>query len=312
MLDARFTSGEYHGSKRHDPDFDLIIERSVKQGVCKLVVTAGTVDESRNAVQACRQWRQEFPGMDFYCTVGVHPTRCQQVFEQSEKDSDVILQELLEIAKDGMKDNTVVAIGELGLDYDRLQFTPMECQRKFFIAQLEKLAKPTGLPLFLHNRNTGTDTLDILREHSDCWSVGVVHSYTDGLELANRFINELNLYIGLNGCSLRTDDCLRCVKELGLDRILLETDCPYCDIRKSHPSYKYVQTEFPSKIEKKFERGILVKGRQEPCHMQQVAEVVAGVKGLPLVDVARQCYENTLACFSIGVTAASNTAKQPR
>ena len=298
LLDDRFTQGVYRGTPRHESDLDLVLERAQQNGVTRIILTAGTVRESRRAVQAAREWNETYPGIHFSCTIGVHPTRCQQVFDESPKSADELLAELLEIAQEGMKDRTVAAIGEVGLDYDRLEFCPKDVQKKYLVKQLERLAKPTGLPLFLHNRSVGADLYEILKEHRGCWQAGgVVHSFDDSLSLAMQFINDLGLYIGLNGCSLRTDESLAVVKELPLNKILLETDCPYCEVRRTHPGYQHIQTQFEAKAEKKFERGKLVKSRQEPCHLVQVAEVIAGVKGLPLAEVANQCYENTLALF---------------
>ena len=298
LLDDRYQNGVYRGTFRHEPDLDLVLERAQASGVRRIVLTAGTVTESRQAVEAARQWNATYPDIHFSCTVGVHPTRCQQVFLDGEKPADELLDELLEIAQDGMKDNIVSAVGEIGLDYDRLEFCAKDIQHEFLVKQLERLAKPTGLPLFLHNRSVGADLYDILKKHKDCWSAGgVVHSFDDTLSLAMQFIDDLELYIGLNGCSLRTDQSLAVVKDLPLNRILLETDCPYCEVRKAHPGHKYIRTEFEAKAEKKFERGKLVKSRQEPCHIVQIAEVIAGVKEIPLEEVAAQCYQNSMDCF---------------
>jgi TatD DNase family protein len=206
----------------------------------------------------------------------------------------------LQIAQDGMTDGTVVALGELGLDYERIEFCPKSIQHRFCHAQLQHVALPTGLPLFLHNRACHADLLEVLQKERDDSGLtvrGVVHSFDDSLELAMRFIEELDLTIGINGCSLRTDDSLQVVRDLPLDRILLETDCPYCEIRNTHPSAAHVRTTFPAKAEKKFEAGLCVKNRQEPCHIIQVAEVIAGVKQMPLSEVAQACYANTLKLY---------------
>jgi TatD DNase family protein len=233
----------------------------------------------------------------------VHPTRCQQEFVDSQQqDSTTIMQQLLEIAKDGMSDGTVCAIGELGLDYDRLEFCSKDVQLTWFAKQLEELARPTQLPLFLHHRNvTNNDFTRILSDHQDCWkhAGGVVHSFDDSIDLAKTLIDEYNLYIGLNGCSLRTLDNLQTVQQLPLDRILLETDCPYCDIRPTHAGYQHVQTHFhdTTKPEKKFQAGYLVKNRQEPCQIVQVAEIVAGVKQVTVETVAQACWENANKLF---------------
>jgi len=317
LLEDRFTKGVYRGTFRHEPDLDLIMRRAMDIGVKRIILTAGTVEESRAAVVRAREWNRQYDGLQFHSTVGVHPTRCKQVFENIATDdgggasnpeqnqhveretADDLLQQLLDIAKDGMADGTVAAIGEIGLDYDRLQFCPKDIQRKYLIRQLQELAKTTGLPLFLHNRSVGTDLLDILTEHSDCWkNGGVVHSFDDELKLATQFM-ELGLYIGLNGCSLRTPSNLQVARDIPLGRILLETDCPYCEVRSTHAGFSHIVTKFEAKAEKKFERGKLVKSRQEPCHIIQVAEVLAGCKELPVKQVADTCYENTLQLFQM-------------
>ncbi|KAL7543426.1 hypothetical protein ACHAWF_007391 [Thalassiosira exigua] len=103
----------------------------------------------------------------------------------------------------------------------------------------------------------------------------------------------LGLYIGINGCSLKTDDNLSVVEQLPLDRIILETDCPWCDIRPSHAGSKYVKTTFPTKKDKQYNRDLgkehCVKNRTEPCHVAQVAEVIAGIKGAEVEEVAETC-----------------------
>jgi TatD DNase family protein len=335
LLDDRFINGIYHGSKRHEGDILAVLTRAADAGVSHIVLTAGTIKESKEAVEYVRQWRRgcfqyradqgsdiaaagrtecAFALQDrihFACTVGVHPTRTKQVFVDSRtSDSDEehdkkLLQELLDIALDGMKDGAVVAIGEIGLDYDRLSFSPADIQQEYLVKQLQTLAPATQLPLFLHNRNAQQDLYDILKRHQSLWDHdssrpgGVVHSFDDTLELAKLFIDGLGLCIGLNGCSLRTEESLNVVNQLPLSSILLETDCPYCDIRSTHASFPHIQTSYAnqSKPEKKFQEGFLVKSRTEPCHIRQIAEVVAGVKQVPLVEVARACYDSTLRLY---------------
>ena len=76
LLDDRYQNGVYRGTFRHDPDLDLVLERAQASGVRRIVLTAGTVTESRQAVEAARQWNATYPDIHFSCTVGVHPTRC--------------------------------------------------------------------------------------------------------------------------------------------------------------------------------------------------------------------------------------------
>jgi TatD DNase family protein len=317
LLDERFVRGVYRGTFRHEPDLDRVVDRAVQAGVKRVVLTAGTPEESRHAVAAVREWRVRFPQIHWSCTVGVHPTRTQQVFVdrrdgddesgQGQMTDDEILDELLEVALDGMSDRSVVAIGEIGLDYDRLEFSAKAVQHKYLERQLQVLAKGTGLPLFLHNRNAQDNLRDLLERHADCWRSqqdrddrvgGVVHSFDDSVELAGKFI-DMGLFIGINGCSLKTQENLETVRQLPLDRLVLETDCPYCEIRSTHAGYRHLDpsTVPPARPEKKFQPGLTVKSRQEPCHIVQVAQVVASVKGVDASEVASACYDNAMQLF---------------
>lgn len=185
------------------------------------------------------------------------------------------------------------------LDYDRLEFCAKDVQHEYFIKQLQSLAACTGLPLFLHNRSVGSDLYDFLTEYRSCWKAGgVVHSFDDSTALATKLIQDLDLYIGLNGCSLRTDESLAVVRDaLPLESILLETDCPYCEVRATHPGHKHIQTTFDTRAEKKFQRGLTVKSRQEPCHIIQIAEVVAAVKNVPVAELAQTVYQNSIKLY---------------
>lgn len=240
LLDERFLQGVYRGTPRHAPDIAAVLERAQQQGVAHIIITAGTLEESRRALQYAREWnRQYHGGIRFGSTVGVHPTRCAQVFEESAETADEILPALYDVCVDGLSDGTVVAYGELGLDYDREEFCARSVQHHYLQRQLQEIALPLNLPLFLHNRSAQSDLLDLLlflqREYLGASSSsaprkwngtfrGVVHSFDDTIELAQAFIEQLGLYIGINGCSLRTAENLATVRQLPLERILLETE----------------------------------------------------------------------------------------
>ena len=77
--------------------------------------------------------------------------------------------------------------------------------------------------------------------------------------------------------------------------------CPYCDVRSTHEGYSYIQTHMNqnSQSEKKFILGQMVKSRQEPCHIVQIAEIVAGIQQLPIDVVANNCYDNSVRLFGL-------------
>lgn len=91
----------------------------------------------------------------------------------------------------------IVAIGEMGLDYDRLQFCPKDTQKKYFEMQLS-MCSTLKLPMFLHCRNASEDFVQILRKHKDKLTSGVVHSFDGNPEDANSIL-QMGLYIGING-----------------------------------------------------------------------------------------------------------------
>ncbi|XP_047260110.1 deoxyribonuclease TATDN1 [Capsicum annuum] len=121
-------------------------------------VTGGSLEESKEALAIAET------GATLFCTVGVHPTRCKE-FEGS-GDPEKHLQDLLTLTKEGKEKGKVVAIGECGLDYDRLHFYPSDIQKKYFEKQFE-LAYTTKLPMFLHMRAAAQDFCDILQRIED-------------------------------------------------------------------------------------------------------------------------------------------------
>lgn len=127
-----------------------------------------------------------------------------------------------------------------------------------------ELAEKHNLPMYLHNRNTGKDFYDIVRANRSRFPGGVVHSFTGTAEELAEIL-ALDLYVGINGCSLRDAASLEIVKAIPLDRLMIETDAPYCEIRNTHPSRKFVKTVFEQKKKEKFDKNFMVKGRNEPC-----------------------------------------------
>ncbi|KAL7676575.1 hypothetical protein ACOME3_002825 [Neoechinorhynchus agilis] len=104
--------------------------------------------------------------------------------------------------------------------------------------------------------------------------------------------------IGLNGCSLKTKENLSVIENcIPVDRILLETDCPWCEIRPTHASYEFVKTKFESVKKGKWCSEKLVQGRNEPCQLIQVAEVISHIKQMDIEDFIETVHANTCRVF---------------
>ncbi|KAL8425463.1 hypothetical protein Efla_002584 [Eimeria flavescens] len=137
----------------------------------------------------------------------------------------------------------IVAVGEIGLDYDRLRFCDAATQKQCFELQLG-LSYTSGLPLFLHMRNAADDFLAILKKNEKLWRAagGVAHSFTGTAEEA-RLLLDAGLYIGINGCSLKTEENLE------------------------------VKAQIDGVKPEKWKADSQVKGRNEPCNIWAVGEV---------------------------------------
>ncbi|XP_030386518.1 putative deoxyribonuclease TATDN1 [Scaptodrosophila lebanonensis] len=280
--------GQYGGSKKHQPDLEIVLQRAWQQGMQKIIVTSGSLSDVDEALDLVAHDER------LYTTVGCHPTRCDEFVA----DPELYYNELR--ARIAGNTEKVVAVGECGLDFDRLNFCGKETQMFYFEKQI-KFAADFGLPLFLHMRNAYTEFMEILernRQKLQACGGGVVHSFTGTSSEAKGILEFGGLYIGVNGCSLKTEENVKVVRELPNERILLETDCPWCGIRPSHASHKYVATMFPTvKKKEKWTADTLIDGRCEPCQISQVLEAVAGIKREPIDKLADIYYQNTLNLF---------------
>lgn len=140
----------------------------------------------------------------------------------------------------------LVALGEFGLDYDRLHYCSRRLQLHAFRAQLDLAARlEPPLPLFLHSRAAHGDFVALLRERfgdglERLRKGAVVHSFTGTAEELRELL-ELGLHVGVNGCSLKTAENCDVVRDVvGLGRLMLETDGPWCEIRPSHEAWRFL------------------------------------------------------------------------
>ncbi|KAK9479925.1 hypothetical protein V1514DRAFT_326890 [Lipomyces japonicus] len=287
--------GFYHGKQSHDDDFSEVLERAAELGVKQMLVTGSNLAESKHAYEISKAHQHKL-----YSTVGVHP--CHAMDIETSEDPDAYLVELEKMALDGKKSGIVKAFGEIGLDYARLNYAPADIQCKYFIKQLD-IAEKLDLPLFLHSRDCAEDFETILFPRLALLKRGgVVHSFTGTIEEMESLVAK-GLYIGINGCSLKTEENLEVVKRIPLEKILLETDAPWCEIRPSHASHKFLKNanlkiSLPQAVKKeKFVMGNMVRGRCEPCAISQVATVIAAVKQIPIEEICEIAWKNSIALF---------------
>ncbi|TRX94644.1 hypothetical protein FHL15_004416 [Xylaria flabelliformis] len=392
--------GVYNGKERHPDDLQAVVSRAQQIGCQKLVVTGSDFASSKHALEIAK----EYPNV-VYTTAGIHPCS-SSIFSSShahhdlkdytmpsdpdpekpvpedhepdpEKTKEIIseLRTLIESTRN-THPGALVAFGEFGLDYDRLHFCSRKVQLHSFAAQLDLvLALTPQPPLFLHSRAAHEDFIGLLKAKfgsrlEKLERGGVVHSFT-GTAAEMQELADLGLHIGTNGCSFKTEENCAVVKEIPLNRLMLETDGPWCEIRPSHAGWKHlleakaksqgiyaaldgdstlatsestptstatptpnatrtatpnpqqdpsaaaqskpvkppkkpkkkepeIPERWPTVKKEKWVEGAMIKSRNEPCMIERVAQVVAGVRGEPLRDVCEAAWANTVKVFGLG------------
>jgi TatD DNase family protein len=198
-----------------------------------------------------------------YAAVGVHPHDAKLFDDAAER-------RLLDLVRQSTR---VIAWGEIGLDY-HYDHSPRDVQREVFRRQL-RLARQLNLPVVIHSREADDDTITILREElTDYQCGGVLHCFGGGLAMAQHAI-ELGFFISFAGnLTFKKAEALRDVaRQLPLDRLLVETDCPYL-------------TPVPF-------RG----RRNEPARVVETARCLAEIHGNEIAEIARITSENFVKLF---------------
>ncbi len=201
-----FDTHSHYDDSKFNPDREAVLGKLQGQGVSFVVSCGCDIDSTQFNFDLAQQYDY------IYFASGFHPEN----LEGASLDDLTLIEKF---AKNGK----CVAIGEIGLDYHWM-CSSKEIQKKFFEAQLE-LAKKLSLPVIVHDREAHGDTLDILKNAKP---KGVLHCFSGSKEMAREII-KLGMYIGLNGVVTfqNARKSLEVVKEIPLDRLVLETDCPY-------------------------------------------------------------------------------------
>jgi TatD DNase family protein len=255
---------------RFKEDLALVIARAEAAGVGAIVTVGTDLESSQQAVALA----QRYPGV--YAAIGVHP-------HEASKAGPNTLAELARLSQN----DAVVAIGEIGLDF-HYNFSPPEKQREIFITQLE-LARQLNKPVVVHDREAHAEMMSILQGFVGATNSqnlrGVLHCFSGDEAMAQQAI-EMGFYLSFGG-PVTFENARRLqalVRTLPLERILLETDCPYLT---PHPH-----------------RG----KRNEPAYVRLVAERVAMLKGMTFEQVAMRTTTNASRLFGFAIPQSCQMA----
>lgn len=170
-----------------------------------------------------------------------------------------------------IKQDKVIAIGEIGLDYHYGKDT-MEDQKKIFRQQLD-IATKYNMPVVIHTRDAFLDTYNILKEYN---LKGVIHCFSGSVETAKEFIS-LGYYLGIGGVvTFQNSNLKDVVKELGISNVILETDSPYLSPIRGQ--------------------------KNEPANIKIIAEYLSELLNVTLDEVAQKTTENVISLFNIDTT----------
>jgi TatD DNase family protein len=263
MTDSLIDIGANIAHDSFDDDRDEMMQRAAAAGVDRIIVTGSSDDSNVRAAELAAT----SPGV-LYSTAGVHPHHASDYSDES----DALIRTLIQ--KDA-----VVAVGECGLDYCR-NFSPRADQLAAFERQLE-IAKESGLPVFLHQRDAHDDFVELLEPALPDLSRAVAHCFTGEGESLREYV-ALGLYIGITGwiCDERRGKHLHDIVDIiPDDRLLIETDAPYLMPRTIRPRPK--------------------SRRNEPMYLTEVVRVVAEARGQTEQHVAEQTTANAVRFFGL-------------
>jgi TatD DNase family protein len=250
-------------NRAYQSDRDEVIQRAISGGVNRMIITGTNLKSSQEASVLAKGHPEVL-----FSTAGIHP-------HDAKNCTASVLIKLKELAKN----DEVVAIGECGLDFNRM-FSPQAAQEDCFKKQLV-LAKETGKPLFLHERDAHQRFVEIMLEHKEVIPNSVVHCFTGNEKEIKEYL-DLGFYIGITGwiCDERRGVELRkAVKHIPLDRLLIETDGPYLTPKGLNPT--------PS------------GGRNEPCFLPHIADAIATCMGISATEVANASTANAKNFFRL-------------
>lgn len=252
-----FDTHAHIGLITEDPIDQLIIVQEARQEGVAHIVTV-----SNNLVDFTQVYENLKTEAQIYHSIGISPSSVVQPGDDWEAK-----------IQDGVKKERVVAIGEIGLDYYR-KFGDRDSQVELFIRQLE-LAEKLSLPVIIHNRDAGSDVLEILRERLPRRG-GILHCYSEDSEYARKAL-ELNLYISFAGnVTYRNARNLQdTARKMPLERMLIESEAPFM-VPAAH-------------------RG----KRNKPSYISETATFIAETREMPVEELTEVLYANSLRLFGI-------------
>ena len=252
-----FDTHAHYDDEAFDQDREELIESLPAAGIETVVNVGASLESTKTTLALAERYSY------FYGAAGVHPNETGELTEAD-----------MEWLKEICGRPKVVAVGEVGLDY-HWDEPERDVQKKWFSRQLE-LAREVKLPVIIHSRDAAKDTLDLMKgEHAEEIG-GVIHCFSYGVEMAREYLN-MGFFIGIGGVLTFSNG--KKLKEVAayapLDRIVLETDCPYLAPVRNRGK------------------------RNSSLYLPYVAAKIGELKGVSAEEVIRQTEENSRKLYGL-------------
>lgn len=253
-----FETHAHYDDAKFDEDREELLEKVHNSGVHPIINVGASINSTKQTLELAKTHDY------IYAAVGVHPSDIADLNEET-----------FAWLKEQTKYEKTIAIGEIGLDYywDK-EADIQEKQRYWFKRQMD-LARETNLPIIIHSRDAAEDTMKVMKEAKAHELKGVVHCYSYSKEIAQEFI-KMGYYIGVGGVVTfkNARKLVETVEAIPLDRILLETDCPYMAPEPNRGK------------------------RNDSSNIQYVIKKIAEIKGISEEEVEKITEQNAYTLFT--------------
>lgn len=206
-----FETHAHYDDDRFEEDRDALLCGMKEAGIYPIINVGASIDSTRTTLKLAEKY-------DFvYAAAGVHPSEISDLNEET-----------FEWLKEQTNLSKVVAIGEIGLDYYWDKELMVQAEQRYWFGRQLELAREKNLPVIIHSRDAAADTMQVMKEHHAEEIPGVIHCYSYSKEMALEYI-KMGYYIGIGGVVTfkNARKLVETVEAIPLERILLETDCPY-------------------------------------------------------------------------------------
>lgn len=204
-----FETHAHYNDRKYDEDRDSLLEALPEQGIKRVVNISASWKDMLHTLDLASSWPF------IYAAVGIHPDHVGEL--DDERFSKL---------KDYCRLDKVVAVGEIGLDY-HWNVEPRDVQKEWFRKQL-LMARELELPVVIHSRDAAQDTFDMIKNVHAGSDGGIIHCYSGSVEMAKEYV-KMDYMIGVGGVvTFKNGRVLKeVVREIDLNHIVVETDCPY-------------------------------------------------------------------------------------